>query len=63
MPHTIKLVLDDVVKDFQQEEDQVMVGGGSIQEPGGGECLRRRKKMCENLCLFIVILSKLPSEL
>ena len=36
---TIKLVLDDVVKDLQQEEDQVVVLCRGEEEPGGGEGL------------------------
>lgn len=36
---TIKLVLDDVVEDLQQEEDQMVVLVGGKEEPAVGESL------------------------
>ena len=39
MVSTVKLVLDDVVEDLQQEEDQVVVGGAGVQEPRRAERL------------------------
>lgn len=42
---TIKLVLDDVVEDFQEEEDQVVVLGGRKEEPGGGEGLKQVQQL------------------
>lgn len=41
MVDTIKLVLNDVVKDFQKEEDQMMIGGAGIQEPRCAESLKK----------------------
>ena len=40
MVSTVKLVLDDVVEDLQQEEDQVVVGGAGVQEPWRAERLK-----------------------
>lgn len=37
---TIKLILDDVVEDFQQIEGQVVVLGQGEEEPGCGEGLQ-----------------------
>lgn len=42
---TIKLVLDDVVEDLQEEEDQVMVLGGGEEEPGCGEGLQEVEQL------------------
>lgn len=42
---TIKLILDDVVKDLQEEEDQVMVLGGGEEEPGCGEGLQEVEQL------------------
>lgn len=38
---TIKLVLYDIIEDFQQEKDQVVVGSIREQEPGSGESLQQ----------------------
>ena len=40
---TVKLVLDDVVEDFEEEEDEVVVGRAGVQEPGRAEGLRQRE--------------------
>lgn len=37
---TIKLVLNYVVENFQQEENEMMVLDSREQEPGGGESLQ-----------------------
>lgn len=37
----IKLVLNDVVEDFQKEEDQMMIGGVGIQELRCVESLKK----------------------
>lgn len=42
---TIKLILDDVVEDLQEEEDQVMVLGGGEEEPGCGEGLQEVEQL------------------
>lgn len=42
---TIKLILDDVVEDLQEEEDQVMVLGGGEKEPGCGEGLQEVEQL------------------
>ena len=42
---TIKLVLNDVVEDFQEEEDQVVVLRGGEEEPGGGEGLQQVQQL------------------
>lgn len=42
---TIKLILDDVVEDFQQIEGQVVVLGQGEQEPGGGEGLQQVEQL------------------
>lgn len=42
---TIKLILDDVVEDLQEEEDQVMVLGGGEEEPGSGEGLQEVEQL------------------
>lgn len=38
---TIKLILDDVVKNFQQKENQVMVERRGEQKPAAGENLQQ----------------------
>lgn len=40
---TVKLVLDDVVEDLQQEKDEVVVGRTGVQEPWGAERLWKVK--------------------
>lgn len=42
---TIKLILDDVVEDLQQEEDKVMVLWGGEDEPRGGESLQEVEQL------------------
>ncbi len=37
----VKLVLDDVVEDLQEEEDQVVVAGVAEEEPGRAEGLQQ----------------------
>lgn len=37
---TIKLILDDVVEDLEQEEDEMVVLLRGEEEPGGGESLQ-----------------------
>lgn len=42
---TIKLILDDVVEDFQQIESQVVVLGQGEEEPGCGEGLQQVEQL------------------
>lgn len=42
---TIKLILDDVVENLEQEENQVVVLGGGEEEPGGGESLQEVEQL------------------
>lgn len=43
--HTIKLVLDDVVENLQEEEDQVVMLGSREEEPGCGEGLQQVEQL------------------
>jgi len=45
MIFTIKLVLDDVVEYFQEEENQVVIRRSRKQEPGGAECLQKVQQL------------------
>lgn len=42
---TIKLILDDVVKDLKEEENQMMVLGLGEEEPGSGEGLQQVEQL------------------
>lgn len=42
---TIELVLDDVVENFQEEENQVVIRWSRKQEPGGAECLQKVQQL------------------
>jgi len=37
---TIKLVLNDVVENFQQEEDEMMIGRIGVEKPWSGKRLK-----------------------
>ena len=43
---TIKLILYDIVEDFQQVEDEVMVGGFGKEEPRCGKGLHEVEEPC-----------------
>lgn len=56
----VELVLNDVVEDFQQEEDEVVVGGARVQEPRSAERLNDRKM---DLFQIFLVLGKLKQDL
>ncbi len=42
---TIKLILNDVVEDFEQEENEVVVGRAGVQEPRRAERLQQVQQL------------------
>ena len=44
----VELILNDVIKHFQQEKHQVMVGWGREQEPRGTKCFQQMKQLASS---------------